>query len=54
MVTESFSVSPTHSWLCGVVVKVPDWESVGCEYVFVFAKKVQSNFKYKIGKNMIN
>ena len=28
-VTESFSASPTHSWLCGVVVKTPDWESLG-------------------------
>ena len=27
--TESFSVSPTHSWLCGVVTMTPDWESVG-------------------------
>ena len=22
---------PTHSWLCGVVVKILDWESVGSE-----------------------
>ena len=22
-------LSPTHSWLCGVVVMTPDWESVG-------------------------
>ena len=28
-VTENFSVSPTHSWLCGEVVKTRDWESVG-------------------------
>ena len=27
----SFSVSPTHSWLSGVMVKTPDWESVDCE-----------------------
>ena len=27
--TEAFSVSPTHSWLCGVVVKTPDWENSG-------------------------
>ena len=41
-VTESFSVSPTHSWLCGIVVKTPHWESVGCEFkyrIFVFGKK---------------
>ena len=30
--TGSFSVSPTHSWLCGVVLKTPDWELVGCEF----------------------
>ena len=31
---ESFSGSPTHSWLCGVVVKTPDWKSVGCEFKY--------------------
>ena len=29
----------SHSWLCGVVVKTPDWESVGCEFKY-------SNFLY--------
>ena len=33
-VTESFSVSPTHSWLCGVVVMTPDWESVDFEFKY--------------------
>ena len=37
---------PTHSWLCGVVVMVPDWESVGCEFkyrnFFVFGKEKPS------------
>ena len=32
--TESFSVSNAHSWLCGVVVMTPDWESVGCEFKY--------------------
>ena len=27
-----FPVSPIHSWLCCVVVKTPDWESVGSEF----------------------
>ena len=31
---ESFSASPTHSLLCGVVVMTPDWESVGCEFKY--------------------
>ena len=31
---ESFSASPTHSWLCGEVVMTPDWESVGCEFKY--------------------
>ena len=31
-VTESFSVSPTHSWLFGVMVMTSDWESVGCKF----------------------
>ena len=31
-VTESFSVSTTHSWHFGVMVMTPDWESVGCEF----------------------
>ena len=30
-VTESFSVSHSHSWLFGVMVKTLDCESVGCE-----------------------
>ena len=33
--TEGFSVSPTHSWLCGVMVMTPDWKSVGCEFTIV-------------------
>ena len=44
-VTESFSVSSTHSWLCGVVVKTPDLESVGCEFkyrIFCFWKEKSS------------
>ena len=43
--TESFSVSPTHSWLCDVVVKTPDWESVGYEIKyrnFCFCKEKSS------------
>ena len=28
---EDFSVSPTHSWLCGVIVVMPGWYSVCCE-----------------------
>ena len=34
--TENCSVSPIHSWLCGVVVKTPDWELdlVGCEFKY--------------------
>ena len=27
-------MSPTHGWLCGVVVMTPDWESVGCEFKY--------------------
>ena len=42
-VTESFSVSLTPSWLCGVVPMAPDWESVGCEFKYrnfcVYGKK---------------
>ena len=30
-VTGSIYVSPSHSWLYGVVVKTPDWKSVGNE-----------------------
>ena len=30
-VAESFSLSPTQSWLFGVMVVTPDLESVGCE-----------------------
>ena len=45
-VTESFSMSPNHSWLCGVVVMNPDWESVGCEFkysdILFFGKKKSS------------
>ena len=33
-ITESFFVSPTHSWLCGVVVMTPDWESVCCDFKY--------------------
>ena len=33
-VTESFSMSPTHSGLCGVVVMTSDWESVGCKFEY--------------------
>ena len=33
-VTESFSVSPTSSWLFDVMVMATDWESVGCEVLF--------------------
>ena len=33
-VTESFAVSPNHSWLCGIVVMTPDWESVGFEFKY--------------------
>ena len=36
-------MSPIHSWLCGVVVMTPDWESVGYEFkyriLFVFWKE---------------
>ena len=32
--TVSFSVSASHSCLCGVVVKTPDWESVGSEFKY--------------------
>ena len=32
--TESFSVSPTHGWLFGVVVMTPDRESAGCEFKY--------------------
>ena len=38
-------MSPTHSWLCGVVLKTPDWESVGCEFkyrIFCFWKEKPS------------
>ena len=45
-VTENFSMSPTHSWLFGVVVMTPDWESVGCEFkysdILFFGKKKSS------------
>ena len=39
--TESFSVSVTHSWLCGVIVMTHDWESVGVQIweVLFFGKK---------------
>ena len=50
---------PTHSWLCGVVVVTPDWES-GCEFKYrnfsFFEREVWSNlsnFKYKIGKTRV-
>ena len=29
-----FSVSPIHSWLFGVMVMTPVWESVGCEFKY--------------------
>ena len=29
-----FSVSPTNSWLCNVVVMTLDWESEGCEFKY--------------------
>ena len=32
--TDDFSVSITHSWLFGVMVMTPDWESVGCEFQY--------------------
>ena len=41
--TERSYVSPTHSWLCGVVVKTPDWESVGNELKY-------RNFRIFFGK----
>ena len=27
-------MSPTYSWLCGVIVMTPDWELVGCEFKY--------------------
>ena len=41
-VTESFSVSPTHSWLFGVMFMTPDWESVVCEFEFLFLERKYS------------
>ena len=41
-VAESFSVTPTHSWLCGVVAKNPDCKSVGWGFkyrIFYFWKE---------------
>ena len=32
--SESFSVSPTHTWLFGVMVMTPDWESVRYEFKY--------------------
>ena len=59
-VTESFYVSPTHSWLFGVMVMTPDWISVGCEFEyrnFCFWKErpslISPNFKFKIGKTQL-
>ena len=33
-VTESFSVSPTHSWPFCTIVMTPDGESIGCEFEY--------------------
>ena len=44
--TESFSVSLTHSLLCGVVVMTSDWELVGSEFKyrkFFFFRKEKSS-----------
>ena len=58
-VTESFSVSPTHSFLFGVMVMTPDGESVGCEFEyrnFCFWKErptcslISLSLNFKIGK----
>ena len=35
-------MSPTHSWLCGVVVKTPDRESVQIQEFFCFCKEQSS------------
>ena len=32
--TKKVAVSHTHSWLFGVMVITPDWESVGCEFKY--------------------
>ena len=40
----SFSLSLIHSWLCGVVVMAPDWESVSCEFKYrIFFWKEKSS-----------
>ena len=53
-------MSPTHGWLCGVVVMTSDWESVGSDFKYrnfnFWERKAysnQSNLKYKIRKTQL-
>ena len=55
-VPESFSVSPTLSWLCGIVGITPDWESVGCKFKYrnIFGKEKPSLVSLNLNKKSEN
>ena len=52
-------MSPAQSWLCGLVVKTPDWESVGYEFkeILTFLERksnlISQILKFKIGKTRL-